>query len=55
MRITMQDYRNNPQLRLTLELAARRERARALGRLFANILPRTKAGHAPGSHLARQG
>jgi len=42
-------------LRLALELAARRARARALGRLFANVLARSKAGHAPGPHLARQG
>ena len=55
MRITLDEYRNNPQLRLALELAARRERARALGRLFANILSRSKDGHAAGSHFARQG
>ena len=55
MKITVQDYQSNPQLRLTLELAARRERAQALGRLFANVFSRVKAGHAPGSHLARQG
>ena len=55
MRITLDEYRNNPQLRLALELAARRERARALGRLFANILSRSKEGHAAGSHFARQG
>jgi hypothetical protein len=55
MRITMENYRSNPQLRLTLELAARRARARALGRLFANLLSRPKAGHAAGAHLARQG
>jgi hypothetical protein len=55
MRITLHEYRNNPQLRLTLELAARRERAKALGRLFANILSRSKDGHASSSHLASQG
>jgi len=55
MRITMESYRNNPHLRLALELAARRERARALGRLFANILSRSKDGHAPRTHLAGQG
>jgi hypothetical protein len=51
----MQDYRGNPQLRLALEIAARRERSRALGRLFTNVLSRMKAGHATGTHLARQG
>jgi len=55
MRITMDDYRSNPQMRLALEIAARRARAQALGRLFANLLARTKAGHAAGTHLARQG
>ncbi len=55
MRITMDTYQSNPQIRLALELAARRARARALGRLFANVLARSKAGHAPGPHLARQG
>jgi len=55
MRITMRDYRDNPQLRLALELAARRERARLLGRLFARLLSHTKASHAAGTHLARQG
>jgi len=55
MRITLENYRSNPQLRLTLELAARRERARALGRLFASILSRSKADHAAGTHFARQG
>jgi hypothetical protein len=55
MRITVEEYRRNPQVRLAFELAARRERAQALGRLFVNILSRTKAGHAPGTHLARQG
>ena len=55
MRITLENYRSSPQLRLSLEHAARRERARALGRLFANILSRSKEGHAAGSHFARQG
>ena len=55
MRNTVQDYRDNPQLRLTLELAARRARAQALGRLFARILSHTKGSHAAGPHLARQG
>jgi hypothetical protein len=55
MRITLHEYRNNPQLRLNLELAARRERAKVLGRLFANILSRSKDGHAAGTHFARQG
>ena len=55
MRITAQEYRFNPQLRLALELAARRERARMLGRLFGNLVHRMKAGHAAGAHLARQG
>ena len=55
MRITIDAYRNNPQLRLALEVAARRARAQGLGRLFANILSRTKVDHAAGTHLARQG
>ena len=55
MRITLQEYRNDPRLRLALELAARRERARTLGRLFSNLLSRAKAGHAAGTHFARQG
>jgi hypothetical protein len=49
----MQEYRNDPRLRLALELAARRERALAFGRLFANLISRTKAGHVAGAHLAR--
>jgi hypothetical protein len=55
MRITAQEYRNDPRLRLSMEIAARRERAQALGRLFSNLLSRTKANHAPGTHLTRQG
>ena len=55
MRITAQEYRFNPQLRLALELAARRERAQMLGRLFGNLVNRVKAGYAPGTHFARQG
>jgi len=55
MRITLEEYRNNPQLRLALEIAARRERTQALGRIFAGLLSRAKAGHAPGAHFARQG
>ena len=55
MRITLKEYQSNPQLRLALELAARRERARALGQLFANIVSRSKDGHAAGTHFARQG
>ena len=53
MRVTVQDYRNNAQLRLALEIAARRERAKALGQLFANVLSRSKAGHAARAHFAR--
>lgn len=53
--ITVREYHANPHLRLALELAARRERAQALGRLFANVLSHMKAGHAPRTHLARQG
>jgi len=55
MRITLQEYRSNPQVRLALELAARRERSRALGRLFASVFSHMKAGHAHRSHLAGQG
>jgi hypothetical protein len=55
MNITIDTYRRNPQTRLTLEIAARRARALALGRLFANVFARTKADHAAGSHFARQG
>lgn len=55
MRITAQQYRNDPRLRLAMEIAARRERARVLGRLFANLVSHTKASHAPGTHLAREG
>ena len=54
--ITVREYHANPQLRLALELAARRERARTLGRLFAQLVSGTKeASHAAGTHLARQG
>jgi hypothetical protein len=55
MRITIDDYRSNPQLRLALELAARRARAQALGRLFSNLLSRLKVNHASSPNLARQG
>ena len=55
MRITVREYWSNPQLRLEIELAARRQRAQALGRLFGNLVNRVKAGHAAGAHLARQG
>ena len=55
MRITVQEYRNDPRLRLAMEIAARRERAQTLGRLFASLLSRTKANHASDTHLARQG
>jgi hypothetical protein len=59
MRITIDQYRNNPQMRLALELAARRARAQRLRRHFANHISRTysrtKARHAASTHLAHQG
>ena len=55
MRITLKEYQSNPQLRLALELEARRERTKALGQLFANVYSHMKAGHAPRTHLAVKG
>jgi hypothetical protein len=55
MRVTVREYWSNPGLRLAIEMAARRQRAQALARLFTNLVNRVKAGHAAGTHLARQG
>jgi hypothetical protein len=58
MNLSPIDYYRNPELRLTLEAAARRERARKVGRLLGNALVylfTKEYRHAAGSHFARQG
>jgi hypothetical protein len=58
MRIKLIDFQNNPDLVRALQIAARRERSRQLGRLLGNaiahLFPKNR-GHAPRTHLARQG
>ena len=58
MNLTLIDYHRNPGLRLALERAARRHRARQLGRLIGNALAYAftkEYRHAAGPHLASQG
>ena len=41
--LTQQIYRNNPDLSFRLHAAARRERARAVGRLLAHLVEKVSA------------
>lgn len=57
MRVTINRFYGDAEFRVQLEAAARRHRARVMGQLFASIFKgkAKERGHAPRTHLARQG
>jgi hypothetical protein len=53
--LTHETYRTNPDLAFRVHAAARRERARAIGRLFAHLVEKVSAPRPPQLLAARWG